>query len=231
MPKPRKQHWVPFSRLRFSKNKYTQLLLVLLLLFLVTPLSGEGGIGALIFSLGLLVSITILIRTFCCLNRGIFRAFLVIAGLGFSLESMMRLGFIAQARVFLSISSNLIYSLFFTLAIVFLGRRIALDRKVTIDTIIGGVCIYVILGLLWFLLYQAIYTLDPNAFSFSVQRRDIHHLAYFSFTTLTTLGYGDIIPLSRLAMFLAGLEAVLGQMYSVIFIARLVGLYVNQEQT
>jgi hypothetical protein len=54
-------------------------------------------------------------------------------------------------------------------------------------------------------------------------------LFYFSFTTLTTLGYGDITPAGKFAQVLANMEAIAGQVYLAIFIARLVGLHIAQE--
>ncbi|MGC8712867.1 MAG: potassium channel family protein, partial [Leptodesmis sp.] len=55
------------------------------------------------------------------------------------------------------------------------------------------------------------------------------NLIYFSFTTLTTTGYGDIVPISTLARAFANVEAIIGVMYPAIFIARLVGLYSTQQ--
>ena len=53
-------------------------------------------------------------------------------------------------------------------------------------------------------------------------------MLYFSFTTLTTLGYGDITPVSKMTMTLSNVQAIIGQLYPAIFIARLVGLYTAQ---
>jgi voltage-gated potassium channel Kch len=57
------------------------------------------------------------------------------------------------------------------------------------------------------------------------------HLTYFSFVTLTTLGYGDITPASDLARLLAMMEAMLGQLFLVIIVARLVGIHATQQRT
>ncbi|MEO1352209.1 MAG: potassium channel family protein [Cyanobacteria bacterium J06635_15] len=69
-------------------------------------------------------------------------------------------------------------------------------------------------------------TLDANAFSTPLAVQDSYLKAlHFSFTTLTTLGYGDIVPISEIALVLTNLEAIIGQMYPAIFIAILVGNY------
>jgi hypothetical protein len=67
-----------------------------------------------------------------------------------------------------------------------------------------------------------IYALDSNAFSRSITP---HQMLYFSFVTLTTVGYGDISPIAPIAMTFANLEAIIGQLYPAIIIARLVSLY------
>ncbi len=79
------------------------------------------------------------------------------------------------------------------------------------------------------MLYQSISLLDSKAFFYSVERKGIYQLMYYSFTTLTTLGYGDIVPLNRLAMVLCNMESIIGQLYPAVFIARLVSLYSVQD--
>ena len=89
---------------------------------------------------------------------------------------------------------------------------------------------FFLIGIVWALLYSIVGTLDPQAFSHSGDTIDLFDsIFYFSFTTLTTLGYGDITPISDLARTLANLEAVVGTMYPAIYIARLVSLYTAQE--
>ncbi|MDJ0797186.1 MAG: potassium channel family protein [Calothrix sp. MO_167.B12] len=72
--------------------------------------------------------------------------------------------------------------------------------------------------------------LDQNAFSQTVTPGGFYSTGiYLSFTTLTTLGYGDILPVNPFAMMLTNLEAIIGQMYPAIFIAILVGAYLSQK--
>jgi voltage-gated potassium channel len=86
---------------------------------------------------------------------------------------------------------------------------------------------YLVIGVLWALAYALVHQADPGAFAYpvsaSVSARQ--HLYYFSFVTLTTLGYGDIQPLSPLARSLAIAESVSGVLFTGILVARLVGLY------
>ncbi|MGH2414162.1 MAG: ion channel [Microcystaceae cyanobacterium] len=112
--------------------------------------------------------------------------------------------------------------IFMVLAVLIIVRKIFRDRKITGDTLRGGISVYLMLGILWFQIYTMIYTLDSTAFSRPLTP---HQLLYFSFVTLTTVGYGDISPIAPIAMTLANLEAIVGQLYPAIIIARLVALY------
>jgi hypothetical protein len=118
----------------------------------------------------------------------------------------------------------LIYAVFFLLAIILLITKMFSAKEVTGDTIIGGICVYLLLGFLWTVFYSAVYIVDRQAFNFSVP---LNHYSFihFSLITMTTVGYGDIQPASRLAMLLSNIEAVTGQMYVAIFILRLVSLH------
>ena len=69
-----------------------------------------------------------------------------------------------------------------------------------------------------------------DAAAHSVEERYSRDFTYYSYVTLTTLGYGDITPKTPTAKYLATLEAIIGQLYLAVLIARLVGLYIAQEQ-
>ena len=88
----------------------------------------------------------------------------------------------------------------------------------------------VLIGFVWALFYGMVATLDPNAFSQRLILNGSYLKAlHFSFTTLTTLGYGDIVPMSEIALVLTNLEAIVGQMYSTVFIAIVVGGYLSRR--
>ena len=85
------------------------------------------------------------------------------------------------------------------------------------------------LGLLWTVAYWLVDQLDPGAFAFNTNegRQSISgfNAFYFSFVTLSTVGYGDITPVSKVARMLAAMEAMTGLLYVAVLIARLVALY------
>lgn len=104
-------------------------------------------------------------------------------------------------------------------------------QDVSADTISGGISVYLLMAVVWALLYQLVELSEPGSFRMldpnaSPSLRDV---LYFSVVTMTTLGYGDITPLSSGARSLASGEAVFGQLFVAIFIARLVGLYAAQQ--
>jgi len=110
------------------------------------------------------------------------------------------------------------------------------EGPITMQRVQGAIVVYLLLGLVWSFAYRLIEFHDPNAFVFSNPRPldivDIGApLTYFSFTTLTTVGYGDITAVNALARSLAMLEALVGQLYLAILIARLVSLEVHHRQT
>jgi hypothetical protein len=89
--------------------------------------------------------------------------------------------------------------------------------------IAGAVAVYLLLGLIWTRLYQVVELVSPGAFRVPEgESPNSASLAYFSFVTLATLGYGDISPVNIVARDLAVLEAIMGQLYLVILISRLV---------
>lgn len=107
------------------------------------------------------------------------------------------------------------------------------ERRVTTDTVLGGICVYFLIGIIWTLLYALVIEFDPGAILIQGQpiREAIEQgstsLLYFSFVTLTTLGYGDVAPNSDVARMLAAGEAVVGQLFIAVLIARLVGMHVS----
>ena len=95
---------------------------------------------------------------------------------------------------------------------------------VTMDTIFGAVCAYLLIGLSWCYLYALVEMFNPGSFQ-GLDNLNVINMLYFSYTTLTTLGYGDITPVAGLAKSLAALEAVTGLMFVSVLVARLVAMY------
>jgi hypothetical protein len=125
------------------------------------------------------------------------------------------------------------FLVFLTLVIIF---AVFQDPVVTADTIVGAVCAYFLLGVTWGTVYALLVVVSPNSLSVSPALAQAAGwgepitpltplLQYYSFTTLATLGYGDISPLGQAARALSVLEGVTGQLYLAVLIARLVGMH------
>jgi voltage-gated potassium channel Kch len=104
--------------------------------------------------------------------------------------------------------------------------------KITADKIYGAICVYLLVGYAWAFGYAIIEELQPGSFSGPAATNPVDYITlvmqmrYFSFITLTTVGYGDIVPQSPAARTFATLEAVVGQVYLAVLVARLVGLHI-----
>ena len=122
----------------------------------------------------------------------------------------------------------------FVLFVIFqLLRFILRAPHVNSEVLCAGISGYLLLGLLWSLAYTLVAQLDPAAFAFTAGPAGAHSMKgftalYFSFVTLSTVGFGDILAVSNPARMLAMTEAVIGIFYSTILIARLVSLYSAQ---
>lgn len=109
--------------------------------------------------------------------------------------------------------------------------------EVNTDTIFGAVCVYILIGIVCAVAYQLIELVDSSAFTLTVSdgyqpvlnpaEAFFRTFIYFSFSTLTTVGFGDIVPVSSPARYVAILEAICGQIYLSVLVARLVGLHLT----
>jgi hypothetical protein len=110
-------------------------------------------------------------------------------------------------------------------------RRISRHQEVTAQTLLGAVCVYLLWGFSFSFLYATIAFFSPAPFFLHAQPATSSTFLFFSYTTLTTVGYGNLIPASKLGQMFAMLEALLGQVYLVIIVARLVALWGQERHT
>lgn len=135
------------------------------------------------------------------------------------------------------LASYAVETLFIGFVIVMIVVRLFREHAVTADLICASVCAYLLMGVLWAIWYSAAEVITAHSFNLPYQAADGRSIVrfggpssfvaiYYSMVTMTTLGYGDIIPLSPVARSLAYLQAVVGQLYLTILVARLVGLHI-----
>ena len=123
--------------------------------------------------------------------------------------------------------------LFLVFAVAHLLRFILRAPRVDSEVLCAGVASYLMLGLLWAFAYILVARLSPDSFAFTAPGSAFSHTMkgftaiYFSFITLCTVGYGDIVPVSGPARMMAMMEGTVGVLYTTILIARLVTLYAS----
>jgi voltage-gated potassium channel Kch len=123
--------------------------------------------------------------------------------------------------------SNILLMLFLTFTMLVIFSFVLKSTEVNKDVLYGAVSIYMLIGGIWWVIYMLIEMMRPGSFSGIKGWSDF---LYYSFSTLTTVGYGDIVPVTSVARSFAVLEAIVGVMYLAIIISRLVGLYIAQAK-
>ena len=112
-------------------------------------------------------------------------------------------------------------------------REVLFGEKMDGNRIAGAVCVYLLIGLTWTFVYYFIALGMPGAFNGLSPDHDLRFidLLYFSFVTLTTLGYGDVTPATPFARALAYLQAVTGTMYMALLVASLIGSFRDRSRS
>jgi len=203
------------------------LVFLALVIFVLFPLSSRvvlGGVAVQLFFSFILISGTALVGK----SRAIVWLAAAIA-VGTAVTGWLRL--FVPGTPLTVISVSLWIGFFAMLAGVILTRVFG-EEKITVHHIQGAVAVYLLIGLIWTGCYRVVVEFDPGAFnmpSVADEGRLMSRLLYYSFVTLTTVGYGDVTPVNPAARSLAMLEALLGQLFPAILIARLVSLEVSSR--
>lgn len=213
-----------------KQHNFIYLLAGLLFLLLAAPLfwdltgSSYLHVSELTFSVFLLIGIWSMRGT----QRGFLMAIVLVAlGIGGNLLAL------AGAGLVFTYLSLVGYILFLLLSISMATRQVFRSGTVDANSIIGAVCIYLLLGVIWSLLYVFVNLLIPGSFSGEISGsafQQLQDFMYYSFVTLTTLGYGDISPIKATARALATMEAAVGQFYIATLVAGLVAAYITRTQ-
>lgn len=219
------QTCLPFTRWCF-KRRFLALLLLILAMLIVAPLAEE------FVRLRMLMDIfwtAIFIAVIYAVSH---KKHHILVGV---LLALPMLGSV-WSRYFVKLSAvevvgGLCGAAFFVFAIIQILIFIYSQKEVTRDLIVGAAIVYLLMALAWSFIFGAVESLHPGSFSIpEIQGISTsRHFLYYSFVTITTLGYGDITPVTSLARSLCILEAVIGQLYLVVQVAWLVGVHVSQS--
>jgi hypothetical protein len=218
------------------RGNFHVLLLILLLLVVVLPFLSPGPIGRII--LNVLVGCLFVTSVLSFLRRRRLKAI----GITLTVASLTTgvLSNVAPSQG-MAIARQSLTSLFLAFtAAVLLGAVLSRGR-VDANKISGSVCVFLLMGFVWSGLFSITELVSPGSIQPAGETTQVlaEHLrygdpdtsmTYFSFVTLTTLGYGDMLPVSRVARMLAWVEAVFGQLYLTILVAWLVGMYMTHSQ-
>lgn len=218
---------------KLMPHRFWQLALMLVLLLLMMPLFQVYQylelLAELVFLDVLLVSLTA-IGARRSLKLGLFGLWV-----GAIIMFFMTLTFLKpeDGHWFL-VGAQILYALFLTGCTFSILAHVFHRQRVTADTIAAAVVAYLLMALVFANLYSLLNLLEPHSFippigmSLDTPSHMLIEMVYFSLVTISTVGYGDMAPHLPFAQMLAGIEAVLGQLYMSVLIAWLVGLHVSQ---
>jgi hypothetical protein len=213
---------------RILQRKFQFLLASLVLLFVLMPFFRHELISDLVQSFVLLFGVYAVSS-----RRG---SFVVSAILMFLTLAAVWLNYHLQMKP-LFLLSHILYFAFCGLLSTVILTQVLRAQRVTSDVIAGAICVYLVLGVLWANVFAVIETVQPGSFAgleviISPDKKGVledqfSHFIYYSYVTMSTLGYGEIVPVTRPARSLAALEAIMGQLYLATLIARLVGMHIS----
>jgi voltage-gated potassium channel len=213
-----------------TRNRYTALLIVIVAMMLVLPLIARDELA--LFSMKVAVSIILVFGIY--VGRRLRRDLVVGAALGIPvLVGRWLPQYSTDIRMFLAI--DILTAAFLLYITIIILSQVLSARRVTLDTIAGAMCSYCLIGLAWAFAYRVMFVANPHAFvfaagSFHIFENNSHsepqlmNFAYYSFATLTTTGFSDVTPAVGVSRAVSVLEAVAGQFFLAILIARLVSL-------
>jgi hypothetical protein len=222
------------TAVRVLRGRFTGFTVVLVILSVSGAALGEGKPHDL---LGAVAMATLLLFAIRNAGRGFRVAALILA-------VPASLGQLTLHSTHSPIPSSLVFGFttaflgLLTIAVVFTVLR---SEVMNTDTLVGGVCAYFLLGVTWGGAYALAELVSPGSFAVSpglaaagdwgIPTHPINPLLqYYSFITLTTVGYGDMSPLGHVARLLSMLEALTGQLYLAVLVGRLVGLHIMQAR-
>lgn len=203
-------------------------LLMVVHLFIFSPLESQalhiqpiGVVFVVLLSVGLLI-----------LSRSLVPVVAIVAVVGLlAVAVVLRL---RGGHVALDVSLQATAWLLIALVIIWtVARAVFGPGRITYHRIVGAILLYLTIGLVFVALYTMVGAYSPNAFTGMTVTAHVSlpsDLVYFSFTTLTTLGYGDIMPVHPIARSLSNIEAIIGQVYPATLLARLVSLGEGQAR-
>jgi hypothetical protein len=209
---------------RFLSYRFLGLLLALMILLVASPFIGNDVLdrAAIAVLLSILLFTTVVAASTARHIRWIAATLAAASGI------VIFAGLVLEHRViYLPVVALFTTYLAYTIGVVL--RRMVITTQIDADILCGAAAIYFLIGVVWAMTYWLIYELDKGAFTavpaLAVPPFRFHQFLYYSFSSLTTLGIGDITPINRFAQIWTTLETATGNLYIALLVARLVSLY------
>jgi amino acid transporter len=233
-------------RRHLAPRRHTALLAAIVALFIMRPLIGNRAIASAAFSIALLVTLLFALYAIQVDELVGERETLLaqrkrrsIIGWALAVPAIVeRLAIIFAPSPAVYLAGTTLWLLLFIFVTWHLLRGVLRQREITSETISMSISVYLLLGFTWGLFYIVLHHVQPLAFSLgsspapisgpSSEQEAFPVLIYFSLTTLATIGYGDITPVTLQARYAAVAEGIMGQFYMAILVARLVGMQMSQ---
>lgn len=204
-----------------DKSLLSFLILLILLIFVIYPLSDESLLMKIIYNI--ILTLILISSTLSIDVRRELKWMLILFAFIVFFSNILSIYVDYDP---LTIIHLIIRTLFLYLVAYFILKKILFSSEITVYSIAGSITVYLLLGVIWALNYTIIYKISESSFIFTQEKVTentvVWSFLYYSFTTLTTLGYGDILPNGPIARSFAMLEGLIGQLYPVILIDRLV---------
>lgn len=210
----------------YTRGRWVYLFLTLLLLLVLYPFVKESNLRQAPLILYLLNGVVIL----AIMYEVSYTLIQFLIALAFGLPSII-LGWLPQ-EPFVVFSQALLHTILYAYAIFMILSVLMPQKRADIETIYGTISVYILIGLCWANVYQIVDFFNPGSFAFSnalvTRPFDWSDYLYYSFVTLTTLGYGDIVPLAPQARSCATIEAIFGVIFIAVMVSKTIGLYVSE---
>ncbi|MGF1483488.1 MAG: potassium channel family protein [Opitutales bacterium] len=215
-----------------TEQRFTWMLITLILFFVGTPLIDQW-LGATRNG-WLLIQLLLFVIVINAVLLSVGRNALLYAGIALgSLALLLSITYVITGNGGLRIANHLLLCCVLLIALYEVTLHLFSKHTVTAHTLSAALTVYWLMAVLWSLLYLVCAALDPSSFHVPESERNFDgslasETLYFSIVTLTTLGYGDITPVSGVTRMLAALEALVGQVFLAVIVARLVGLHASR---
>ena len=213
-----------------EKNNFVYLFfsLIVLLFSAAVVVEFPGSLGEDIFSLVVLSMLLVSLKSLHTDATWKWTAYSIIAF--FILLTILAKLFSHQVTVYFIL---LLLLIFFIRVFIIAAKQVLFVGDIDANKIIGSLTLYILLGLIWAVIYLLILAMDPQAFSgieATNWQQGFSRVAYYSFVTLTTLGYGDILPTNHIAEFFVYMEAIIGVFYMAIIVSSLLSLHMTANE-